>query len=299
MSIDDSQELGRPIYLSHLMERAQTFVAKAKLDEAATTFDGALSEGMHAIDRLADPSGFISAHIARAAIAFARNEPARVGQLLDRVVRYDPTASISGDEQRPRMNAALEAAKKRLGPRPTLTNEDLGDACHTGDVVVVARALDPSAFGSSPSTGILEYLRFDRCRLVATATSERGDDAAVAALLVPLMSDLSDAPPVNDQPVRPRGRIYKAPLVLGLSALALGITGAGLSGWAHSEYNQLHDTCGNTGTCTVSSYDAARSTSRAGYALIGLSGATFASALIVWLVERRPNHPVAPSARSR
>ena len=51
-------------------------------------------EGMGGIDRLADPTAFVGAHLARSTIALARSEPARIEQLLDRVVRYDPTAVL-------------------------------------------------------------------------------------------------------------------------------------------------------------------------------------------------------------
>jgi hypothetical protein len=268
-----------PDELAQSVARAQSLALEVRLDEAAALLDRALADVSHRPDR-AEPGAFIGAHIARVSIAFARGETERARELLDRVVRFDPFVDLSGDEDRPRMRAALEAAKRR--ERPPLSAEDLGDACKAADVVLVARALSPPAAGASA----LEFFRFDRGQLVAH--SALADDRAVSALA---RAPAPAATPPARQPV------YRAPLGLGLVAVAVAATGAGLWGSARADYDRLNASpCGLLGVCQPSSWDGARARERAGYSLVAIAGATAAVSLIVWLVERRRPPPLASAS---
>jgi hypothetical protein len=278
LAVADPKRSGRLVYLAHLLEHAQALAIAAKLDEAAGAFDSALADGVRGIDRLANPQAFVTAHFQRVSIAFARNEGARADDLLARVIRYDPTVALVGEENRPRMQAALETAKKRLGERPELRAEDLGDACRAADTVLIARVLDePGA--------ALEIVRYDRCVRAASVTSTSMEsDAAIAAELAPGAPPVAIAKPA----AQPRKKIYVAPLVLAVSSVALIGAGAGLVGWANSDYDRLLGQCGNAGACAPSAYSSAHAGETAGYALLGIGGAAAATSLIVWLVERRP-----------
>jgi hypothetical protein len=279
LSADPSLEPA-PLHIADLVDRAQALSNSADLDGAARAFDGAIAEGLRGIDHLADPGAFIGAHVSRVAIALARGEAGRVAELMDRVVRYDPHAMLAGDEQRPRMQALLDAAKRRAGERPALSAEDLGDACHLADVVIVARAL---------SGGAVEYLRFDardhRCHVVASATAGDGDSTAITALVATPLEGTPDT--TGSAPRAPRRRFFATAIGLGVSALLLGAAGAGMAGWSHVEYDRLNAGCGQSGDCSPASAQTARNVSWAGFAVVGIAVTSGVTSLIVWLVARR------------
>jgi hypothetical protein len=278
-----------PLHIAELVDRAQALYGTADLDAAARAYDGAIAEGLRGIDHLADPRAFIGAHVARAAIALARSEVGRAAELMDRVARYDPRAPLVGDERRPRMQALLETAKHHAGTRPALTAEDLGDACHLADVVIVARSV--GAPGASSAPGAIEYLRFDArdrtCQPVLSATASADDAVAISTLASLPLPDAVGAPPPLSPRRASRGRLARVALGIGVSALALGAAGAGMAGWAHVRYQQLNADCGQTGDCSPANIEVPRDTSRAGYALVGVAAAAAVTSLIVWLVERR------------
>jgi len=144
------------------------------LDRAAAALDPALDAGARSPQQIADPAGFLAAHVTRVSIALARGEVARADALLARVLQYDPAFALSADEDSPRMRDALARAHDRAGRLPALAVATLGDACR-GHVLVVARGL---------VTGSTELLRFDGCRLVAQAVVQARFDAGDAAALL-------------------------------------------------------------------------------------------------------------------
>jgi hypothetical protein len=267
MAGDAIETPARIAAVAPLVASAQTLAAEANLDAAAAAFDAAIAEGTRALGRIDDPAAFISAHVARATIAFARAEEARAQQLLDTIVRFDPTITLVGDERRPRMEAALEATKARLGERPPLASGDLGDACRDADVVIVARAIEPPAANRE---AMLELLRFDACVLSATATTERGNDAAIALLA-------GDVPALDGESSQRRTIM----LAGGLSGAAVIVAGAGLATWAYVRYDELRDSCGVTGTCSPSSYEDPRRLSYAGWGLVAL-GSVVATVSVIY-----------------
>ena len=133
-----------------------------RLDEAADSYDVAIRRGTDAPHRLSDPAELVTAHAARAAIAFARGE-AKVGEaLLARLLRYDTTFALAPGEDSPTMRAALDRVKTRLGASPAAVAGDLGGACRElSNVVVVARFVADGA----------EFRRLDGCRVVGTVVA--------------------------------------------------------------------------------------------------------------------------------
>jgi hypothetical protein len=266
------------------VNRAKSLALEVKLDEAAALIDETLARAMSRLDRLSSPSPFVSGHLDRISIAIARNEGDKITQLFDRLLKFDPAFALAGDERRPRLSQPLESARKRLAPTPTLSADDLGASCRAADVVLAARGLDAST---------LEIFRFDRCQLVARATSanEAGDAAAAAELS---KEPFAGAPAAVT--VEKTRKIYWVPLGLGIGAIAIGAVGAGLTGSAAADYYDLRGQCGQTGDCAPSSADTARAKERAGYALIGIAGALAVTSVIVWLVQRRHHDVVHAQA---
>jgi tetratricopeptide (TPR) repeat protein len=162
-----------------ILQRAQRLAASGALDDAAAVFDAALEAAEHAPARLGDSAELVSAHIARAAIAFARGESGRADELIERVLRFDPGFALLPTEDSPRMRRAVDEARRRLGPQPELRASDLGQSCGgEASVLVVARAL---------SADRAELVRFDDCKMITTAALRSGvdDDQLVTALLSP------------------------------------------------------------------------------------------------------------------
>lgn len=253
------------------VESAAQLALDVKLAEAADRLDRAIAMGLAGALLPEQASAFVTAHLARASIALARNEIELVTRLLDRVVRFDPSISLIGDEDRPRMAAALAAAKVRAQSDARLAAEDLAALCRPGEIVVVVRALDRA--GASQR---FEALRYDSCALVSRALGSEVEPVATA-----LGSIDRSSPPA-------RSKILWAPLGLGLGAIALAAVGAGLAGSAGADYASLKSTCGQSADCPPSAWQGAQLRERAGYSLIGLGVAAGLTSIVLWRVARRP-----------
>jgi hypothetical protein len=206
--LPDARSRGQLIYLGPLLERARSLSLAGSLDEAANTFDSALAMGVKAPDRLAEPAQFVSAHVDRASIAFARQEGSLEAELLERLLRYDPSFALRPAESSPQMRATLDEVRRRIGAHPSLNPSDLGEVCQ-GNNVVVARFLEGNA---------LELSRFSDCKFIAQTSA--GDDVAAARALAGVASASMQKRPV-----------YKRPwlwVTVGLVAAATVALGAGL-----------------------------------------------------------------------
>jgi tetratricopeptide (TPR) repeat protein len=284
-TLPDPRTSDRAISLASWLERGQALALAAKLDQAAQAFDAALADGLKDLDRLARPAELVMAHLQRASIYLAMNQAERAQSLIDRAHRYEPVLALVGQELRPRMRAALAAAQARQGPRPTLSAGDLGDACRVADVLVVARTIE----------GGVEFLRFDHCVQIASAVSASPaqDDEAALKLVGAAALQLQPHPPdlasheasdlsLHGKPSR------TMPLVLSAGAVALLATGGTLVALARSDYDDLLKQCGAAGDCAPDRYNGAKQKESIGYVLLGVGTAAAATAVIVWLVERRP-----------
>ena len=164
------------------IERADTLGQSGRLDEAAALYDVAIDEGTRAPLRVADPAALVHALVARATIGLARGEGERAAGLLGRLYRYDPAFAPLPIEDTPRLRAALDRVREKLGARPALRPDDLGERCD-----------EPLLVGRPLEGGGLELLRFAGCRLVASAAVAVGagasDEAALAALGGPAIAD--------------------------------------------------------------------------------------------------------------
>jgi len=157
-----------------LIERARGIQTMGRLDEAATVYDAIIAGALRALDRIDAPSALVGAMVGRATIALARHEQPVADQLLTRLVRWDPAFSLTEAEARPRVSAALAAARGRLAERPAISGEDLGDLCAQGRRVLVGRHL---------GDGADEIALFVDCRLTASVSArDLTDDAVLRGL---------------------------------------------------------------------------------------------------------------------
>jgi hypothetical protein len=154
------------------LARALELADAADLDEAARVLDPALAAGTRAPQRFAGSDAFVTAALARVAIALARGETSVATVWLERLLRWAPALALTPAEDAPRLRAALAEARTRLGPRPELRREDLGGLCAV-DELLVARTLAP---------GRIEVLRLRACRVVATAVVAEVDDSVLPLL---------------------------------------------------------------------------------------------------------------------
>lgn len=163
--------------------------SRGELDAAARLLDPVLEDAARAPHRAGDPELLIAAHVARAAIALARDERRRADRIFERLLAYDPGFALAAAERSPRARAAVAAARERAGAAARLRIALLGNACE--DVVlVVARRRAPD---------ITEVSRFDDCRLVAAARASASQTAAeIAAALDPIAAQAP--PPIYRRP---------------------------------------------------------------------------------------------------
>jgi hypothetical protein len=163
---------------------------------------------------------------------------------------------------------ALAEARRRVGPA-ALDARTLGDACQSVEVLVVARRLEHEA----------EFLRFDRCQLVARATADAATlPTVIAARLA--TERLERAPEV-------RRRSGRAPWAISGAGVAVAVAGAILVVLGKNELDRLDDSpCGRTGTCDPASYSGSETRQNVGWGLLAV-GATSLVAGLVWTWLRR------------
>lgn len=172
--------------------------AQGRLDEAADSFDLALTRGARRPHAVADPAAFVSAHLARAAIALARGEDKLAETLLARAMAYDPTLTLTPAEDSPTLRRTFDRVRQRLGATPDLAPADLGEGCDGG--LVVARLV---------ADGI-ELRRYDDCKLVATVVAPATRSAAEIARALAGDDVVAVAPPVKPfSPPPPREHFYQ------------------------------------------------------------------------------------------
>jgi hypothetical protein len=101
----------------------------------------------------------------------------------------------------------------------------------------------------------------------------------------------AEAPLRDRAPVRSRERERRSrwPLLVGVSGVALGITGGILVALAHSDFDDLSKTC--MPICAHSVVDGVKAKETAGYVFVGGGAAAVATSLIWWL-----SSTVAPEA---
>jgi hypothetical protein len=147
-------------------------------------------------------------------------------------------------------------------------------------VLLVARIADVET-----QRAAIEVLRFDHGQLSARTHQRDVEQAAEELARVPVpVSRATGATLTTPQP--PRKRPWTA-IALGTTGLAVAIVGVGVLASALFDYNDLDGSCGQAGVCPPSAWSGAQMRERAGYALVGIGGATAASGLIVWLAQRR------------
>jgi hypothetical protein len=276
---------GTLVYLSHLLERGRALAERAALDEAARTIDSALEEGARVPHRLAEPGEVVTAMIVRVSIAHARGEEERARVLLERLVRYDPAVELLPEEDSPRLRAALDEVRARLGRLPPLEPADLGEACR-GRTLVVARRLS--------NAGEAEMRRYDDCRptAVTAVRPESPDEEVVAALTGPRSTTsalTSPVAPAHDPSAPDERRPVRRwlPWVLLGSGVVLGAAGAWGLWSADEEYQRLKASpCGEIGTCAASAYEDAQRREILGVASVGVGAALFISGGAVWWIQR-------------
>src|SRR5262245_30051971 len=75
ISVARRQVSPRAAAVRDALDKARSLALDVSLDRAASAFDEALDEGARNPHELLDPSGFVTAHVMRSAIALARKEP--------------------------------------------------------------------------------------------------------------------------------------------------------------------------------------------------------------------------------
>jgi hypothetical protein len=261
-----SGEVAADPQLSAQLARAEALFGVGNLDEAATILDGALADGGRKLDRLADPAPFLSAHVTRASIAFARGEAGRAQTVLEHLSRYDPAFVLAPTENSPQLRAALERARAEVAAAP-LRPSDVVELCG-GARLIVARLIGGDR---------VELARFDDCREVATTLATGATrDAELTARLFPR--------PAGSEPRRRRSAgaaRWVGPTLLGLGAAA-AISGAVLLGVTAHDYDHLVQTCKPAG-CPDDQVDRVGARATVSYALLGVGGAVAVTGIAVWL----------------
>ncbi|HET6613035.1 MAG TPA: hypothetical protein VFG83_13650 [Kofleriaceae bacterium] len=170
------------------LARGRTLFATGALDQAADLLDEGLAAAARIPHRFAGSQAIVSAHVVRATIALARGEKATAAALFERILRWDPTFSLTASERSPRLAQAVAAARARLGHHPGLRAADLGRACALADTVVIARP--------APKAQV-ELIRVDGCRVTAAVTvAAKG----IATAAVALGADPTPAAPTDSRP---------------------------------------------------------------------------------------------------
>jgi hypothetical protein len=200
-----------PLALAPLTTRADELSATGRLDEAAALYDLAVEQGVRAPLAVADPAVLVHALVARASIGLARGETDAAQALLEQLLRWDPTATLTPEEDAPRMQAAWQKARAAAGALPALRREDLGADCAR---LLIARPLDHER---------AELRRVEGCRAGAplVMAPDGSDRALEAALGAP-------ASPPRVRPAHKRAWLW----VTVALASAVAVAGAGVGIWA-------------------------------------------------------------------
>jgi len=179
--------------LGDTLTAAARLQREGALDEAALSYDTALTVAIAAPHRVADPERFVDALLARASIALARAEPERAAELLQLSLTYDPGVELTPEERRPRISTAWSKVRTTAGNGFAVSAETLGTACRDlpGTLII----------GRPIGGGRAEITMFRGCRLErqARVSLDAADPSKIAAILMgdPLGGDpvLSPAPP--------------------------------------------------------------------------------------------------------
>lgn len=176
-------------------------------------------------------------------------------------LRYEAGAALY---EATRYEAALREfeAAQAMEPRPAL-------------VYNIARCLDRLGRRQEAATAYERFLRGEEA-IGAHADEARLRLAELARMPAPTPSTVAPSSP----PPTKRRR-YLGPGILVGGALALAIIGAGLTGSALADYNQLSSSCAPN--CQSSTWQGLPARERAGEALLGIAGAALV-ADVVWFV---------------
>ena len=206
-----------PFSLAPLVGRADELSAAGRLDEAAALYDLAVEQGGRAPLAVDDAPALLHAMVARASIGLARGEEAQATALLGRALRWDPTLTLTADENRPRLAAAWAKVRATLAAAPPLERAELGADCAQ---LIVGRRLDERTS---------EISRVEGCRSVARAVV--GDDVSDAAIAAQLGAALPPPAPARKPPYK------RAWVWITVAAGAVVIAGAGVTAWALTRPN--------------------------------------------------------------
>jgi hypothetical protein len=275
--------------LAQRLERARRLADHGAVDEAALTFDAVLERAAVAGAPAGEGPLLVTASVERAAIALARGEPRRAEALLSRLLRDDPTFTLLHQEESPRLRAAFEAVRQRLGAEPAITAADVAQACGAGPEVLLVVRLRQAGLKES-----IEVVRFDRCRIVARVVAPTADGPAeIADRLLPA----SSPPPLPSTP--PPRRTRWAPWALVAGGALIAVTGAILVGVAEGERERVAATsCGMARTCDPASYRSWALAQDAGWGVLAAGGVVLGGGIVWGLVDRR-GHSGAAHAQAR
>jgi hypothetical protein len=239
------------------LDRARALALAGAVDEAASAFDAALEEGARSLPRLGGSAPeLIAGHLRRAEIALARGERARLGELLTRALRYDPSLRPSPEAASPPLRIALEQARAGASRLPAVLPNELSEACRTmADVILVGR---------KQGTDELQVMRFDDCAQSVEVTlksreanlSSESDAVDRLSRATVHLSVAVHARELRRDVVAPPGPTEKRALpVSGLAALiaGVGLVSAGAYFWlrASSQRDDLNRGCDQMTPCTA------------------------------------------------
>ena len=276
-------ELEPKLDLSARFDEARRLAVSGSLDDAAVMLDVALTAGAESPHRLARPADLVTGHITRISIALARGEARHAGELVDRLVRYDPRVELEAGERSPPVTAALADATRGTAMRAT----ELGAACREYAVVIAARPAGPGA--------AMEFVRFDACEPVAMmiASADRDRDV-IAALGAPPL-------PAGVEPVvRERGRGYR---IAGVITGALGVVALGVGTYygidASRKAGAIADGCTPLAPCSGALLrergDALADSRLRARVLWSIGGAAVVTGAVLYVVGRRRGESASPA----
>src|SRR5205814_2295186 len=87
--------------------------------------------------------------------------------------------------------------------------------------------------------------------------------------------------------VRPSPGPDRRPLFLAGGGLALAAAGAVIVWSVKGDYDRLHDSCGQTQTCSPSSYADYRTRADIGWSVVAVGGAAAAAGALWWMLTPR------------
>lgn len=283
----------QPLDLSRPFGRAELLYSQARFDQSASVLDAALDQAAPIPHRIADPAALVSAMVKRISIAIARGESARSEELIARLLHYDPASALLPAEDDPRTHAALEVVRSKLGPSPPLGPDVLAELCRVAAVVIVARAVEAEG---------VEFIRYDRCRIVAQFRAlTASDDVRAAAQLVvhsaerPLPGTAASRPINAAEPPR-----FARPMVVaGAATLGVGIAAITAGGvffaLAKSSSDELNRTPENAPYNADLDHELHRR-QQIGAVSLALGATAAATGTVLLVIGLRPSHRTAPIA---